>query len=227
MKKVNEEILCHCGICEQTLWKYDKHGRERKYISGHNNRGKKVFAKGERVCSIDPKHTTTLNELGNEHWYHFNDKYLCYSCAHKIIYQPKYKDKDRKRIRFKNTRPRVKVEYKTGKCDSCSKNVGDTYINKKGEEKMIKSMHTHHKEYHEANVLKDTVQLCPQCHAIESAKTRKLKDMSDRICFRCNRTYDQLVTLIKNFRVWMKIKEKGWLCNGCMSPYKKGQSVKK
>lgn len=53
----------------------------------------------------------------------------------------------------------------------------------------------------------------------------KLKDMSDRVCFRCNRTYDQLKNLIKNYRVWEKKKE-GWLCAGCLTPYRKGQPLK-
>jgi hypothetical protein len=37
--RTNEVICCACG-CQQTLWRYDKCWRERRYISGHNARGK-------------------------------------------------------------------------------------------------------------------------------------------------------------------------------------------
>ncbi len=36
-REENEEIKCKCG-CGETFLKYDKEGRERKYISGHNGR---------------------------------------------------------------------------------------------------------------------------------------------------------------------------------------------
>lgn len=168
-----EFIYCHCG-CGKTKPKYDKYGRIRRYINGHGNKGKKIFAKGERVCLIDPTHETGLNELGNEHWFHYKDGYICSRCAMKLLYYEKHKDKDKKRIRFKNSRPRLTEEYKTGKCDWCGKKIGDSYVTKKGKTGIITAMHTHHLEYHDGDVLKDTLQLCPQCHGIESARLKKI-----------------------------------------------------
>lgn len=78
----------------------------RRFVSGHNNRRNSTFI-AEKFCLIDPTHKTALNEKGKEHWYHYKNGYLCYKCAQKIIFHPKYKDKDRKRIRFRNTRPRL------------------------------------------------------------------------------------------------------------------------
>lgn len=174
VNEVNALISCGCG-CQETFFKYDKYGRERRYIVGHGNKGKKVFSKGERICLIDPTHETALNELGNEHWFRYKEGYVCSRCAMKLIYYQKYKHKDRKRIRFKNSRPKVEGEYKTGKCDLCGKKIGDSYVTKKGKTGIIKSMHTHHFEYHDDDILKDTIQICPQCHGRESARLRKEK----------------------------------------------------
>jgi len=33
----NEKIKCDCG-CGIKLWKYDKYGRVRRFISGHNSK---------------------------------------------------------------------------------------------------------------------------------------------------------------------------------------------
>lgn len=170
--KVNKLIECKCG-CKETFLKYDSSWRERKYINGHGNKGKKLFSKGDRKCSIDPTHETALNELGNEHWFRYHNGYICSRCAMKLLYYPKHKQKDRLRIRFRDKRPRLNQEYKKEKCDWCHKKIGDQYVARNGKIGIIKSLHTHHIKYHDEDPLKDTVQICPQCHAKESARRRK------------------------------------------------------
>lgn len=39
MVKKNLRIKCKCG-CKKSLWKFDKSGRSRKFINGHQNKGK-------------------------------------------------------------------------------------------------------------------------------------------------------------------------------------------
>ena len=59
------------------------------------------------------------------------------------------KEKDKKRIRFKDKHPRLDHNPRTGKCFKCEKE-GMT--------------HMHHLQYDENNPIAHTIELCPSCH---------------------------------------------------------------
>ena len=95
-----------------------------------------------------------------------------------------------------------------GQCQQCKKKIGDTYINYKGKEKIIKETHTHHySEYNDNNMLKNTIELCAHCHGQESAKKRYKDhdDLSKRLCVKCNQNRN---------KDWFKV-EGGYLCKNC------------
>ena len=75
-----------------------------------------------------------------------------------------------KTIRFKEKQIILEENPRKGYCNFCKKSVGDEYINNRGKTAILKTTHIHHINYHDDNPLKDTIELCPSCHAKVSKK---------------------------------------------------------
>lgn len=97
---------------------------------------------------------------------------LCYACDDRINWQERrqeyFKEARKKRIKYKGKTTYTGINQKTGVCSWCNKKIGDTFIDRFGKTKTIQYMHTHHLEYHDDNILKDTIEICPQCHGKET-----------------------------------------------------------
>lgn len=105
-------------------------------------------------------------------------------------------------INFKGKAICLKQNIHIHKCQICGKKRGDEYINYKGEKAIVELTHLHHIEYHENNVLKDTLELCVSCHkrknlveninkyyktmTIEDLRKLLTKVLEDEYCIRCN-----------------------------------------
>ena len=118
-----------------------------------------------------------------ENWYRYNGGYICRKCYNRLISNPITNKKwnpinnpknNPKHLLYKNKIIILKERRLTGKCELCDKKIGDEYINHKGEKDKIKITHTHHINYHDGDVLKDTRELCAGCHGKEN-KGKKYK----------------------------------------------------
>lgn len=102
-------------------------------------------------------------------WYKYNDGYLCNKCYMKIIHDPKWRKitSDRynpRHMLFKDKIISLNVNPRKGICQICGKKIGDTFIDYTGKVSVIKLTVMHHKQYHDEDPLKDTIELCVPCH---------------------------------------------------------------
>jgi len=119
----------------------------------------------QRICYCCGSNTTlTHRKKGRDYlrWYLNHDKdnnVFCHLCYNKLIDHPKYA---RTRIWFKSQRLVLKENPRKGICSQCHSILGID----------CKTTQIHHIKYHEDDPLKDTVELCPSCHATESQRLR-------------------------------------------------------
>jgi len=123
-----------------------------------------------RICKNCNSNNTFVNNKGWSYWYRYEDGYLCKSCYMKLINNPKWQKIHSKiysprRFTFKGLRIRLPENIRKGHCTACNKNIGDKFINRFGNEDVIKATHIHHIQYYNNNPLKMTVELCPSCHS--------------------------------------------------------------
>lgn len=100
-------------------------------------------------------------------WYPNGDgenNVLCHSCYNKYFNHPK---SNPKRFWFKSKRLTVQKNPRTGLCSWCFGVLGID----------CKQTHIHHIQYHDDDPMKATIELCPSCHAKESARERKQKEV--------------------------------------------------
>ena len=137
----------------------------------------------ERVCFNCGSKTTRLKrqKSGNltQDWANIDGNPWCKRCIINYKYNPKYdieyrREYNKKQIPrlllFKGRVKTMKEPPRIGFCNICKKNIGDEYLNYKGEPVKIKQTHIHHINYHSDDVLKDTIELCASCHRKISAK---------------------------------------------------------
>lgn len=137
--------------------------------------GKRVDDK--RFCYGCGSNHTYVNTRGSEEWStNFPTPfYLCKSCYRKYVEYPikrDFEDINRRLIRFRNRQIKLDKNPRTGICSQCKRKDGDSYINKRGKSCKIKTT-IHHLEYHEDDPLKDTIELCRQCHPEEDWRLGK------------------------------------------------------
>jgi hypothetical protein len=116
----------------------------------------------------------TYIQNGNPAWFNIDGKCYCKKCVCILKYNPKNNAKwgkinnkkwNPKRIQFKEKRVCLEENPRIGFCNICKKNIGDEYINYKGEKKIINKTNMHHVKYHDLNPLKDSLEVCAACHA--------------------------------------------------------------
>jgi hypothetical protein len=126
----------------------------------------------KRVCSNCGSDKTGMKKDRYPNWFRYNDGYICESCYGKLIHNPsrskesiqKYNARNNhKMINFKGKRILLKDDPRKGICSWCGAVRG----------KDCKITNLHHIEYHDDDILKDTVELCASCHAKESERIKK------------------------------------------------------
>jgi len=117
-----------------------------------------------RICLNCLSDKTNIKKNGIANWYKHKDGYLCHRCYCKLFNNPKWNPINQpRRIVFKDERISLKEDPRIGICNWCCAVVG---IN-------CKQTQIHHLEYHDDDMLKDTVELCARCHTYESWRIRK------------------------------------------------------
>jgi hypothetical protein len=118
-------------------------------------------------------------------------------------------------MRYKDKHIILKECFKTNVCSKCGKTIGDQYINKKGEIKIIKQIQRHHYKYDDINPMKYSYEVCVPCHNYKG-KPRINPSRIDRklnICPKCNST-----DLIKNgVEHLAQERYQRYKCKGCKS----------
>jgi len=97
----------------------------------------------------------SVNKRGWRNWRKEDGKWWCKNCHSRIFSAPKW---HARRILFKGKRLYVKENPRTGICSLCHRKTGEG----------IKKTAIHHIQYHEDDLLRDTVELCVSCHDKES-----------------------------------------------------------
>lgn len=136
----------------------------------------------ERVCYACNSPTTSINKEGYKRWYRHNDDWLCHKCYFRIVANPIYtpihnprthRKYGPRRITYQNCRVYLSQNFRTGQCNHCHKKIGDEYINSRGKLATIKKTDMHHIEYHDDDLLQDTIELCVSCHVKETRRLKK------------------------------------------------------
>lgn len=123
-----------------------------------------------RICSECDSKTTYYNKrTKRHHWHTDNGRWLCHKCYLKYINNPQHpirhtKESNARKIRFKEKRLSLDENPRKGSCKQCGKKIGDEYINCKGMLKIVDITDMHHIEYCDDDPLKNTEELCKQCH---------------------------------------------------------------
>ena len=115
-----------------------------------------------------------------EHWRKYKDKLICDKHYCKLISNPKMSKEYRlKYHRIDNTKTihfRKKAIYlgwiiRKGICSWCNKKKGEEFITTRGKKSIIIT-DLHHIEYYIIFPWFATIELCNQCHGIESSKNK-------------------------------------------------------
>jgi hypothetical protein len=118
----------------------------------------------QRICSNCGSNKTLFHLARGKYpynkWYKDGKGgFWCNSCYHKITDDPNMtKQYNSTRMKFKDKIIHIGRNPRTGICQWCGR---------KGLTQM------HHKQYHDDEPLRDTVELCPSCHMKESRRNRK------------------------------------------------------
>lgn len=130
----------------------------------------------DRICAkCGLKTRLVLRKNGKYYydWRNVNGECWCFKCWNRIISAPKMNKKwnpihkkiyGKRRFQFKDKSVYHTEVPRTGQCTVCRKRIGDTYLNKRWKERIIKLTHMHHIDYHENSPIDETVELCVSCH---------------------------------------------------------------
>ena len=122
----------------------------------------------QRSCYACGSITTYITKDGYEEWFKGKDGYgyLCKKCYHakRLVF----------RLLGKRKQIQLKENPRTGQCQICGLEIGDSYINSDGKKAVVKQTQIHHFAYHADDPLKDTIELCGHCHSKESYRLGQL-----------------------------------------------------
>lgn len=108
----------------------------------------------------------------------------------RVKWQNEHPDYDKHSVRFKQRRVRLSFTPRNGRCEECGKEVGID----------IKRTSLHHNQYHDEDVLKDTIELCDSCHSKKSRRDLGLK------CTNCWR----FVPVFRDYRLYCSTKKRSY-----------------
>ena len=114
-----------------------------------------------RICSNCGSDKTYIKDSKGKYprpeWAWHNEKLYCYKCSFKLFLNPKY---NKRTLYYKNKKHHFPFDIRTGICQLCKK-------------KSITARH--HLEYHDDDVLKDTIEVCRSCHNKEGRRLGQYK----------------------------------------------------
>lgn len=157
---------CECGYCDEWIPKLNSRGEAARFAKGHRTRPKIDYH-----CSKCGSSTTTMGQnrrlrkdgkMGAPYanWYTNKDgKWLCRKCYFNTIQNPKWNPIFRKihnprRLTYKGKVVLLAKPPRVGVCNWCRAVVPFD----------CQRTNMHHESYHDDNVLKDAIELCPRCH---------------------------------------------------------------
>jgi hypothetical protein len=134
-------------------------------------------SKDKRICyycGTDTTYTYYVKNSIRYQWYNLKNNICCSKCYNKLVNSPKWQEiRNRiynpRHIYFKGKPFILPIEPRKGICSWCKRKKGDEFIRSDGKPAKIRT-HMHHIEYHDDDILKDTIELCQVCHTKESWK---------------------------------------------------------
>ena len=109
---------------------------------------KSTVLQNKRICRIC--NSDIANDGNRQHWYRYNNGWICKVCKDRIYRKPRLS-------RYKNKRIVNDKRVLTGFCMCCRKNVLDN---------SCKVTVMAHIQYDDNNPLANRIELCSRCHAI-------------------------------------------------------------
>jgi hypothetical protein len=110
------------------------------------------------------------------HWILGMRIWFCARCYGRYISKPRrllsLRKGDQNRIYYKGLRPRQSEIPRTGHCSICLNNIYDG---------TCRRTHVHHRQYHDDNIMHDTIELCPACHKRQHIKHGRYAKTSPRL----------------------------------------------
>jgi len=133
-------------------------------MKARDSDGRFVKISDSRTCLNCGSDKTYLEDGIHPVWFNYNGGFICKKCRSKLVDNPKTNIKwSPRRLNYKGKSIPLKERVLTGVCSWCHRKVGEG----------IKRTHIHHLQYHDNDVLKDTIELCPSCHYKESWRLRR------------------------------------------------------
>ena len=135
-----------------------------------------------RFCVNCLSKKTYVSKIGHVQWYSHNDDWYCSRCYLRLFRNPKMRKiynpiYNPRQLCYKGKYIRLKENPRKGVCQWCGKRIGDHFTDSLGNDAVVKITHLHHIQYHDDDVLKDTVELCVSCHLKYSWRTGVFKNM--------------------------------------------------
>jgi hypothetical protein len=141
--------------------------------------------KNKKICYCCGSDKSRPNAKGSPIWYLNYDKdenVFCCRCYDKLIKNPRNNPNNHaRRYTYGKRRLLEDKGSRTGKCEWCSKKIGDTYIGWRKRIKIIKETHLHHLFYLVICPWFGRVELCAPCHNKESWRERRELITKERI----------------------------------------------
>lgn len=152
--RVKDSVGYHCARCYDHFRRFKD---ERALIQ-------------RRICTNCGSNHTVITapingrKFPHHRWYRDDKRgFWCNSCYHKITDDPiKVKERNQRRMLFKNKIIHVSENPRTGVCSLCGKE-GRTSM--------------HHIEYNDDDPLKHTIEICNSCHMKESMKIHNVRSL--------------------------------------------------
>lgn len=155
-----------CSECKSSKTQVTKTGKTQWYNTKTNILCNKCYNK--QYSKNNPEYFKQYRKDNHDHRRKYDDQWRI---DNREKYLEQCKRVNRKKIRFKNTRPITTKSPRTGICSKCKRSVGS------GE---IKVTNMHHTKYDESDPLAHTIELCVRCHTKEH---KLLRDTSKREMF--------------------------------------------
>jgi|SRR4029078_2988024 len=129
----------------------------------------KRYLGDKRFCYACGSDKSWIDKNGQEHWLANKptNLWICHRCRRRYLYDSNFnrlsnarrtketiRITNQKRMYFKTRSIRLPENPRKGVCSWCNARVGID----------CKKTHMHHKQYHDDDPLKDTVELCNRCH---------------------------------------------------------------
>jgi hypothetical protein len=169
-------MLCVCG-CGEQMDRYDKRGRERRFIYRHGGGRPKTLPPEKYVCYACGVRECMYIENGGTHdrwsFNHDNeDNMLCHRCWSRYIHSPEHNKiwnpiYSPRGLRFKDKHPMLERNPRVGICNLCRAVVGCD----------CKISAMDHWWYDDSDPLIGAIETCPSCHMTRHQRLKKFSKL--------------------------------------------------